>query len=208
MGNGTISENDLMHRLVTAKKIMNKVDTGDYERGNVDQNILLKDPEELMAENAIPQSTLERPAAKPLAVANESAIRNSKLPSAIKQAMIDNPIPVPGISLNETLDLDLFKGAKRLMEQEGLINNAPKQQTAQFTRQTPQPVSSVNTNDLITTLTPIIENIIRKTLDEIVDKKLTQLLAVQQTTTINENLAIKVGDSVFTGKITHVKNSR
>ena len=55
-------------------------------------------------------------------------------------------------------------------------------------------------------LTPIIENIIRKTLDEIVDKKLNQILTAHQTASLNENLVLKVGDSIFSGKITGVKN--
>ena len=35
-GNGVISSNDLMKRLVQAKKVMNKVDGGNYERGHID----------------------------------------------------------------------------------------------------------------------------------------------------------------------------
>ena len=40
METGQISENDLMMRLVNAKKVMNKVDSGNFERGNINENII------------------------------------------------------------------------------------------------------------------------------------------------------------------------
>ena len=35
LNTGPISSNDLMQKLAQAKKIMNKVDTGNFERGHV-----------------------------------------------------------------------------------------------------------------------------------------------------------------------------
>ena len=46
-GQGVISQNDLMMKLVNAKKVMNKVETGNYERGNVDESALRSDPQVL-----------------------------------------------------------------------------------------------------------------------------------------------------------------
>ena len=46
-GQGVISQNDLMMKLVQAKKVMNKVETGSFERGNVNETILRSDPDEL-----------------------------------------------------------------------------------------------------------------------------------------------------------------
>ena len=105
--------------------------------------------------------------------------------------MIDNPIPQ--ISLNESLDMDFVKGAKRLMEQEGL-----SKKTTTPTRQ--QPVQSIDMNAIAV----LIENTVRKVMDE----KLNQILTAQQTSTINENLVLKVGDSIFKGKITGVNKSK
>jgi hypothetical protein len=45
---GSISQNDLMHKLVQAKKVMNKVDSGNYERGNVDESLLRSAPEDVV----------------------------------------------------------------------------------------------------------------------------------------------------------------
>ena len=47
-GQGVISQNDLMSRLVNAKKVMNKVDGGNFERGHINEAMLLSDPEEIM----------------------------------------------------------------------------------------------------------------------------------------------------------------
>jgi hypothetical protein len=54
------------------------------------------------------------------------------------------------------------------------------------------------------TLSVLIENVVRKVMDE----KLNSFLSSQQTTSINENLVLKVGDSIFKGKITGVNKSK
>lgn len=188
---GPISANDLMSKLVQAKKVMNKVDGGDYKRGQIDESILTMDPDEFV-NNQVTQTPPTKPVGGP---ANINKINNSKLPAAIKQAMIDHPIEqMPSISLNETLDMDFVKGAKRLMEQEGVSSK-------KTTQRQPQNFSS---NIDMTTIATLIENTVRKVLDE----KLNQILTAQQTQTINENLVLKVGDSVFKGKITGVNKSK
>jgi hypothetical protein len=186
-GNGVISSNDLMMKLVQAKKVMNKVDGGDYQRGNVNEDILRSAPEDIMKSQQAPISNPQRPMGTP----SVDKIQNSKLPDAIKKAMIENPIPQ--ISLNDTLDMDFVKGAKRLMEQEGV----PTKQSQQRQQ------SSVQNIDM-NAIAVLVENTVRKVLDE----KLNQILTAQQTQSINENLVLKVGDSVFKGKITGVNKSK
>jgi hypothetical protein len=188
-GTGVLSQNDLMQRLVQAKKILNKVESGDYERGNVNEDILRTNPEDLMStENSAPIRQPQQP--------NFQKIQESKLPEAIKRAMIENPIPQ--ISLSDSLDLNFVEKTKKLMENEGVSTK----------KSSPQKGSSVDSSDLVKQLTPIIENIVRKTVVEILDNKLNQILTAQQTMSINENLVLKVGDSVFKGKITGVNKSK
>jgi hypothetical protein len=191
-GNGSISQNDLMKKLVQAKKVMNKVDGGDYERGHVNESMLLSSPEDAM-NNTEYQSNPTRPMGSP----SIDRIQNSKLPDAIKRAMIESPIQqMNQISLNDTLDMDFIKGAKRLMEQEGV---ATKKQQVQ-----PQRQQSSGGNIDMGAIAVLIENTIRKVLDE----KLNQILTAQTTSTINENLVLKVGDSMFKGKITGVNKAK
>lgn len=185
-GQGVISQNDLMSKLVNAKKVMTKVDGGNYERGHVNESMLLTNPEELMKNQVSPQTNV-RPSGSP----SIDKIQNSKLPDAIKKAMIENPISQ--ISLTDTLDMDFIKGAKRLMEQEGVS-----------TRPSAQPKQQSNSNIDMNAIAVLIENTIRKVMDE----KLNQILTASQTSTINENLVLKVGDSIFKGKITGVNKAK
>ena len=192
-GKGVISQNDLMHKLVQAKKVMNKVDGGNYERGHVNENILRSDPSEIDM-SQVQQSNTSRPVGGPV---NVERIQNSKLPDAIKRAMIESPIPqMDQISLNDTLDMDFVKGAKRLMEQEGISTKKSQ----------PQQRQQVNTGGNIdmSAIAVLIENTVRKVMDE----KLNQILSAQQTQSINENLVLKVGDSIFKGKITGVNKAK
>ena len=206
MDKGRINADELAQKLASARKIMKKVNNGDYEKGHVNENMLRKSTEELMSEN-----TPAPVSKKPVAVVDSNRINQSKLPDNIKRAMIESPIPQ--IGLDSGLDMDFVEKARSLMEQDGTLP-ARKRESVQTTHgttagstsgSTPRTVS-LSSSDLERKLTPIIENVIRKTLDEIVDRKLTQLLAAQAGSTLNENLAIKVGDTIFTGKITKSKS--
>ena len=185
-GKGVISQNDLMQKLVQAKKVMNKVDSGNFERGNVNEAVVTNSPDEL------DMSTMSKSMNVPKTM-NVDKIMESKLPDAIKKAMMENPIPQ--ISLSDSLDMDFVQNTKKLMEAEG-VQTKPR---------TSQPQSgNMVTGDQISQLTPLIENVVKKTVMEVMDAKLNQILTAQQTMTISENLVLKVGDSIFKGKITGV----
>jgi hypothetical protein len=189
-GNGVISTNDLMQRLVQAKKVMQKVETGQFEKGSVNEEILRSDPEEVLKSQTIQQPWSQNPS-----VPNLQKIQESKLPDAIKKAMIENPIPQ--ISLSDSLDLNFVEKTKKLMESQGVSSKPTKTQSSQ-----------INNTELIKQLSPLIENVVRKTVTEILDSKLNQILTAQQTLSINESLVLKVGDSIFKGKITGVNKSK
>lgn len=215
-GKGVISQNELMNRLVQAKKVMNKVDSGSFKTGQVNEEILRSNPEDIDMSNLQQYNQMAHLSEddtnfneeitnygdiskfnvnQPL---NIQKVKNSKLPDAIKKAMIEHPIQQPDISLNDGIDLKIIKGAKRLMEQEYGVKKKPIQE------QTSKQQTQVMSNDLANTLIPIMENMIRKVMDE----KLNQILSAQQTQSINENLVLKVGDSIFKGKITGVNKSK
>lgn len=207
-GGGVISQNDLMTKLAQAKKVMNKVDGGkskpnhineerarysdDYDDSNeFDMNQLqIYDQTQHLTEN---MNVSRSPY-------NVDKINQSRLPDSIKKAMIERPISQPDISLSDGIDMKIINGARRLIEQD--TPNFKKKPLQEQTRQTQQP--QVLTNDLITSLMPIMENMIRKVMDE----KLNQILSAQQTQSINENLVLKVGDSIFKGKITGVNKAK
>ena len=191
-----ISPTDLMSKLVNAKKVMTKVDGGDYTTGNIDESVLQRSTSDLVSEPGTKPST--RNVASN--VVNEDKINSYKLPDSIKQAMINNPIPtMDQISLGDGLYMDLLKGAKKLMEREGM--STPKKSVPN-TKQ----VISEGTNNL--DIQSLIKETIKDTLEEIVDRKLELILTASKTASINETLVLKVGDSIFKGKITGVNKSK
>lgn len=213
MENQRISADDLAARLVSSKKIMSKVDKGDFVKGAVNSDILKSSPEELMKEGtSVRQANVPTSVPTNSNVANVTwnttpeKIKNSKLPDAIKKAMMENPIQQ--IALTDSLDMDLVKKAKRLMDMETSGKSIPPSKA--HVRE-PEPRTITEELQIPTdynSIVPIIENIVRKTINEVLDKKLDQLLMAQNATTINENLAIKVGDTIFSGKITKSKQAK
>ena len=193
---GPISANDLMTKLAKASKVMQKVEGGNFTRGNVNESMFSDGYDDGgYAQQSTPQPQLQQNQYSTPDF-DVSRIQNSKLPDAIKKAMMENPISQ--ISLGDTLDMDFVKGAKRLIEQENRTNNPTK------TKQQPKQVQSTGGNIDMNAIAILIENTVRKVMDE----KLNQILTAQTTSTINENLVLKVGDSIFKGKITGVNKSK
>lgn len=196
---GAINENDLMRKLVNAKKVMNVVDGGNYKTGNIDPMSLTQSTDDVITQSPTGKSVVRNVASN---VVNEDKIRNSKLPDSIKEAMIKNPIPtMDNISLSDGLDMSFVEGAKKLMEREGLTKKTtPTQQPVQVIQ---QPITDSSSD-----LKALIRETIKDTLEEIVDRKLELLLTASKTASINENLVLKVGDSIFKGKITGVNKAK
>lgn len=188
--NKRVTPDELAERLAMSRKIMHKVDTDTFERGNIDESkIISEDSTIIEDEKPIPLETISKYKTEAI---NENKIKESKLPDTIKQAMLEHPIPQ--ISLNDGLDLDLVKKVKKIMENDGsLPKSSQSSKGSSFSNQINE-----------TKLEKLIENAVRKVLDE----KINQILAAQQLGTINENLVLKVGDSIFQGKITGVKSSK
>ena len=81
---GSISSNDLMKKLVQAKKVMNKVDGGNYERGHVNSEMLRSDPSELM-EMQTPQQPNTRPVGGNMSIDKiHLRIMDGSIPNEIK----------------------------------------------------------------------------------------------------------------------------
>jgi hypothetical protein len=180
-------EQNFLANLINAKKIMNKVETGDFARGNIDESKYMNNTDYEMDNSSsfevnIPKNN----------VVNEDKIKNSKLPDVIKEAMINKPIQQ--ISLNNN-KLDIFENAKNIIEKSGLK------------KQKPDSIRKENKNTQSTvpvdykSLSTLIENIVRKVFDE----KINELQNKNNSLDINENLVLKVGDSIFSGNITKVK---
>lgn len=187
------NENDLIKRLMVSKAIMDKHNT--MGRGgiptNIDQTPMVEDyqapasnynlPEEFVSE----QKTIPNP--QPLTA---DRIMGSKLPDAIKQLMIENPISQP-TSMNggATLSDDLVEKAARLM------NNGQTPITETRQKQTPQQsIPSITADD--------IRSIVRETMEEVLKEN---GLLVESTTKTNEQFKFRVGQHMFEGKLSKIR---
>lgn len=209
--NGPISENELMLRLANASKVMKKVEGNEptSKAKMVNDNYIDVDSmnDDDFYKHIIPESSnMQNSNAQSSNMQNLNdkfnieKIQKSKLPDVIKQAMIEKPIQQ--VHINETLDMNFIKGAKKLIEQENSQMKKTKNGTDSNKSQSTK-TSQVEKPTNLNALSTMIENIVRKVMDE----KINQLLTAHETSSINENLVLKVGDSIFKGKITGVKKS-
>jgi hypothetical protein len=147
---------------------------------NIPQEMLAEAPRSpQMQQMAVPTSPFLN---KPFPVASSDAIKNSKLPDAIKKLMMEHPIEQPtSMGGSVTLSDDLVERASRLMGQ----NKKPivEQSSTQF-----------NSDNL------------REVLKEVVREVLTENgLISESVEKSNESFRFQVGKHVFEGKLTKIK---
>ena len=112
--------------------------------------------------------------------------KTSKMPKAVLDAMINNPIEIPE-SPNHTFELQ---------DLEGLINETPQQQSTQFTAPKPTYTSSneghtsTNAQSIREIVREEIGDVVREVVEEYLDKSL-----------VTEDIKIKIGNTIFGGKL-------
>ena len=97
----------LKNILGSAKAVMNKVDNGNYETGNVNGDAFTQNTEGYVSETNVKTSTQAQTmgnATRQMKQPNKEAILNSKMPEEIKKAMLENPIKQP--TMGHTFNLD------------------------------------------------------------------------------------------------------
>ena len=148
---------------------------------NIPQEFMTESPQRMqMPQTAsIPVSPFSN---KPYPVASADAIKNSKLPDAIKKLMIEHPIEQPNsMSGGAVLSDELVERASRLMGN----NKKPVVEQA---------VPQQNTSDL------------RRVLKEVVQEVLTENgLLMEGAEKSNELFRFQVGKHLFEGKLTKIK---
>lgn len=197
----------LQNSLLAAKQVMSKVDNKSYTTGNVDASMLTQDTNNLQSSPQQPspqqtQSGSTRTQRDVKSNMSEEKIKGSNLPDNIKQLMLENPIP--SVNFENNLSSDFIDEVAKKMEQQSKFTSGaqkiPQPVTPTQPIQQTQP-TSLNLNE---ELKGFIKDAITETLDEIVESKLNKLM--ESNKEISENLQIRVGDSMFIGKITDVRN--
>ena len=196
------SENDLMMKLVTAKKIMtkhNEIGRGGQriinENPSVEEfqipNATYNLPEEFQNQPLLSESQIKQP--QPL---TNDRIMGSKLPDAIKQLMIEHPISQPDSPLNggPTLSNELIEKASRLMgNQETTPTKTQPQQKINE-----QSMGGVDLNQL----KQLIEGVVRETVENVLREN---GLITETTTKTNEQFKFQVGSHMFEGRVNKIK---
>tara|TARA_R110001592_G_scaffold152414_2_gene379941 strand:+ start:5810 stop:6487 length:678 start_codon:yes stop_codon:yes gene_type:complete len=153
------------------------------------------------------------PNMKPHANLTEESIRKSNLPSAIKEAMISHPIP--DINTGADLNPDFIDRVAKKMNSDnfsiqGMRNTANSTIQAPTpimesrpTTSKPSPIPSPTRNMDTSDLKSEIKALISESLDELIDNKINKVL--MESKNVKENIHFRVGNKIFTGKISKVK---
>lgn len=184
---------DLADNLVNARKVMGAVESGSYRQGNINPDFLVNES----------QATNTSPKHEKLHTKNPVSdqkvdlerIKKSNLPDNIKQLMIENPIEQVNPMANDLPSDFINEVSKKMSEQN---------QYGPGAQQRPQNFSQNNANFNPPDLKRIIKESVKEVLDEMLGDTIQNL---NESKNIKENLAIKVGDTLFTGKITKVKKT-
>ena len=195
---------NLMEKLAVSKKIMEKHNSTPRVQGgslpmvdnpnasyNIPQDMLQQPPQQQ-------QQTISQPSMSNEPV-TENAIKNSKLPDAIKRLMLDNPIVQPQ-SNGPALSNDIIEGAARLMKN----NSTPQPNELVNTQQPLKEVSS--STSLNNDLKQMIRDVVRDTVRDVVREELKSSgMVTEGNQKVNETLSLRVGKHVFEGKVLKVK---
>jgi hypothetical protein len=200
------TQEDLMQRLAVSKKIMDK--HTEIKRGDVRPTMpMVENYEPVNATYNLPQDVLsestsqQKPYHDPTKPVDMDRILNSKLPDEIKQLMYEHPIVQPQTLGSATISDDVIAGAQRLM---GKTNNQESsKQTANINlNESSKQTSNIN----ISEIKNMIRDVVRDTVRDVVKEELRQSgMIVESSKDVSETIQFKVGNTLFTGKVTKIK---
>lgn len=178
----------LANSIKGARKVMEKVEDGKVSTNqNTRRGMSEADVDNMLDSdtNYLAEAPINRTTQQPNPGNYMKNLSKSKMPAAILQSFAENPI----------IDPTMPMGMESMM-QEITKKAAPVQEVAQkvFTESTQTKQSPVQLD------TQLIEYIIKKTVEETLEQ-------VSKRTTIDETIQIKIGDKVFGGKLTVLKEN-
>jgi hypothetical protein len=192
-----------MEKLAVSKKIMEKHNTTPRANGGTlpmadNSNASYNIPQDMLQQPPQQQPNIPTPSMSNEPV-TENAIKNSKLPDAIKRLMLENPITQPQ-SNGPALSNDIIEGAARLMK-----NNSTTQPNQLVNTQ--QPLKEVSSSiPLNNDLKQMIRDVVRDTVRDVVREELKSSgMVTEGNQKVNETLSLRVGKHVFEGKVLKVK---
>jgi hypothetical protein len=186
---------DLMQKLVIAKKIMDKHEQKP-RNGQSLPNHMLESYDAPPAKYNVPQEFLaEQPVQKITQpqIPTQDRIMNSKLPDEIKKLMMEHPIEQPKVMGSEAvLSDELIEAASRLMNTDA----SGKQVGAPIQKK----VISESVGD-----TQNLRALLKEVIEEVLSEK---GLVAESTQKTKEQISFRVGQHVFEGVVTKIKKMR
>ena len=193
--------NKLKSILSGARAVMEAVDTGHYQKGNIDPTMLSTSSDNLM-ENApmgggYEQPIMQEPTYRP----QQTGYRNlhtTKMPKEIVQAMIENPIPTPDtpfhtFELTEDFLSEINPAGKRTPQ--------PQKIQQQKSTNPVQRLAETKRNSVMNLTEDEVRRIVREEMQDIIFDYFDQRV-------IKEDIQIKVGSTIFSGKLSPLPSKK
>lgn len=190
--------NRLKTILSGARAVMDAVDTGNYQKGNIDPTALSA-PDNLT--ESVPNMYQEPVMTQPTHQQNQPAYRNlhtTKMPKEIVQAMIENPISVPDTPFH-TFELteDFVQDINPEVARRQQIKAQPQKRTTNPV----QRLAETKRSSMIGLTEEEVRQIVRDEMQEIIYEYFDQRV-------IKEDIQIKVGNTIFSGKLSPLPSKK
>lgn len=189
--------NRLKSILSGARAVMDAVDTGNYQKGNIDPTAL-NAPDNL-TESA--PSMYQEPMMTQPTHQQTHPYRNlhtTKMPKEIVQAMIENPISVPDTPFH-TFELteDFVQDINPEIARKQAIKTQPQKRTTNPV----QRLAETKRSSMIGLTEEEVRQIVRDEMQEIIYEYFDQRV-------IKEDIQIKVGNTIFSGKLSPLPSKK
>lgn len=185
--------NKLKSILSGARAVMDAVDTGHYQKGNIDPTMLSTNVDNLT--ESIPSMGYEEPITQEPIQNSYRNIHTTKMPKEIVQAMLENPIPTPASPYHT------FELTQDFLSEINPDAVKKQQPIKQRTTNPAQRLAETKRNSIVGLSEDEVRQIVRDEMQEIIYEYFDQRV-------IKEDIQIKVGSTIFSGKLSPLPSKK
>lgn len=193
----------LTNSILKSKDVMRAVENKTYRGGSIDPSKIIAS-DNLVESNQMAQPFLSTPPAQSMTAPTFNArnLETSKMPKEILESFRKNPPQAAQNGIGLSFLDDIAGNIPKPQPTQPI--QQPVQPTQQWQQPTyTQPVNTGGMNELqLEGLKSILEKLVRETMEKVFDER----EKLTESKEISENIQLKIGDSIFSGKITGVKS--